>query len=77
MTTAEFDELLAKISNGKEAVRVDETGLPEIARTLPMFELRQLIVALTKGYNEQHRRIDILEWIARARFNKVKNGGKS
>lgn len=77
MTTAEFDELLAKISNGKEAVRVDETGLPEIARTLPMFELRQLIVVLTKGYNEQHRRIDILEWIARAKFNKVKKGDKS
>lgn len=77
MTTAELDEYLAKVSKGEEFVKTDETGLPEIARTLPMFELRQLIVALTKGYNEQHRRIDILEWIARARFNKVKNGGKS
>lgn len=76
MTTAEFEAMLERISKGEERIPVDETGMPRIAKTLPMFELRQLMVAMTKGYNEQHRRIDILKWIAKARFNYIKKGGK-
>lgn len=72
MTNAEWETTLKRVREGKCLIAVDEDGMPMIAKELPIYELRQYIAAMARGYNEQHRRIEVLSWIARAKFNRAK-----
>ena len=70
MTSKDFHKLISEISKADSMIPVDGSGMPEVARELPMFELRELLVAMAKGYNTNVRKVKMLRKTVDAYFKK-------
>lgn len=78
--TLKWIEVLEKIKSGKEVIPVvykSEVELPLIAKSLDLFELFQLLEAITVGYNnliktnkQLQKKNDQLRRIAESKFQK-------
>lgn len=64
-----WQKILALIRNGETPIETAESGIPQIAVNAPVFELFQLLAALTAGYNKNVRRIKALRELAGKPFN--------
>lgn len=62
-------KILDLIRNGETPIETAESGIPQIAVNAPVFELFQLLAALTAGYNKNVRRIKALRELAGKPFN--------
>lgn len=51
MTTFTWDDALSDIRDGKQTIPTARNGIPVVAVNAPIYELMQLIEALTTGYN--------------------------
>jgi hypothetical protein len=60
-----WEKMLDNIRSGETKIAVTESGIPEIAVNAPIYELLQLLAAITAGYNRNVRRIDALRAIAK------------
>lgn len=67
-----WKKILDEIRNGKTEIASSESGIPQIAVNAPVFELFQLLVAMTVGYNRNVRRIKALRSIAKKTFGEGK-----
>lgn len=73
MTTDEWKMMLDEIRQGKcRWIDTDEDGVPKIVKTMPLFELWEFVVALTKGYNKMSQRIEVQDWIIKKMQTKQK-----
>ena len=75
MTTITWDDDLSAIREGKQTIPTAQNGLPVVAVNAPVYELMQLMEAMTTGYNnlvardgEHKRRIERIRNLARASF---------
>lgn len=59
-----WQKILDLIRNGETPIETAESGIPQIAVNAPVFELLQLLAALTAGYNKNVRRIKALRELA-------------
>ena len=64
-----WQKILDLIRNGETPIETAESGIPQIAVNAPVFELFQLLAALTTGYNKNVRRIKALRELAGKPFN--------
>lgn len=64
-----WQKILDLIRNGETPIETAESGIPMIAVNAPVFELLQLLAALTTGYNKNVRRIKALRELAGKPFN--------
>jgi hypothetical protein len=64
-----WQKILDLIRNGETPIETAESGIPQIAVNAPVFELFQLLAALTAGYNKNVRRIKALRELAGKPFN--------
>lgn len=64
-----WQKILDLIRNGETPIETAESGIPQIAVNAPVFELFQLLAALTAGYNKNARRIKALRELAGKPFN--------
>lgn len=55
-----WSEVLRQIRSGDEILQTTPDGLPVVAVNAPVYELMQLLVALTEGYNRNTKRIRML-----------------
>ena len=55
-----WQKILDLIRNGETPIETSESGIPQIAVNAPVFELLQLLAAVTAGYNKNVRRIKAL-----------------
>lgn len=62
-------KILDLIRNGETPIETAESGIPQIAVNAPVFELFQLLAALTAGYNKNVRMIKALRELAGKPFN--------
>lgn len=65
-----WEKILDEIRNGELEIASSESGIPQIAVNAPIFELLQLLAAITAGYNRNVRRIKALRTIAKKNFGK-------
>lgn len=65
-----WKKILDEIRNGELEIASSESGIPQIAVNAPVFELLQLLAAITAGYNRNVRRIKALRTIAKKNFGK-------
>lgn len=65
-----WEKMLDEIRNGELEIASSESGIPQIAVNAPIFELLQLLAAITAGYNRNVRRIKALRTIAKKNFGK-------
>lgn len=63
-----WEKLLDEIRNGESEIASSESGIPQIAVNAPVFELLQLLAAMTVGYNRNVKRINALRAIAKKNF---------
>lgn len=63
-----WEKMLDNIRSGETKIAVTESGIPEIAVNAPIYELLQLLAAITAGYNRNVRRITALRIIAKKNF---------
>lgn len=59
-----WEKILDLIRNGETPIETSESGIPQIAVNAPVFELLQLLAALTAGYNRNVKRIKALRELA-------------
>lgn len=64
-----WEKILDLIRNAETPIETAENGIPQIAVNAPVFELFQLLAALTAGYNKNVRRIKALRELAGKPFN--------
>ena len=64
-----WQKILDLIRNAETPIETAENGIPQIAVNAPVFELFQLLAALTAGYNKNVRRIKALRELAGKPFN--------
>lgn len=64
-----WQKILDLIRNGETPIETAESGIPQIAVNAPVFELFQLLAALTTGYNKNVRRIKALRELAGKPFD--------
>lgn len=64
-----WQKILDLIRNGETPIETSESGIPQFAVNAPVFELFQLLAALTAGYNKNVRRIKALRELAGKPFN--------
>ena len=64
-----WQKILDLIRNGETPIETSESGIPQIAVNAPVFELFQLLAAVTAGYNRNARRIKALRELAGKPFN--------
>lgn len=64
-----WQKILDLIRNGETPIETAESGIPQIAVNAPVFELLQLLAALTAGYNKNVRRIKALRELAGKPFD--------
>lgn len=64
-----WEKILDIIRNGETPIETSESGIPQIAVNAPVFELLQLLAALTAGYNKNVRRIRALRELAGKPFD--------
>lgn len=64
-----WQKILDLIRNGETPIETAESGIPMIAVNAPVFELLQLLAALTAGYNKNVRRIKALRELAGKPFD--------
>ncbi len=60
-----WEKLLDEIRNGDTAIPTATNGIPQMALDAPVYELLQLMAAMTAGYNRNVRRINALRAIAK------------
>lgn len=60
-----WEEMLDNIRSGETKIAVTDIGIPEIAVNAPIYELIQLLAAITAGYNRNAKRIQALRAIAK------------
>lgn len=65
-----WEKMLDNIRSGETKIAVTDSGIPEIAVNAPIYELLQLLAAITAGYNRNVRRIEALRTIAKKNFGK-------
>jgi hypothetical protein len=65
-----WEKMLDNIRSGETKIAVTESGIPEIAVNAPIYELLQLLAAITAGYNRNAKRIQALRAIAKKNFGK-------
>lgn len=63
-----WEKILDEIRNGESEIASSESGIPQIAVNAPVFELLQLLAAITAGYNRNVRRIKMLRELAKKPF---------
>ena len=68
-----WEKILDEIRNGESEIASSESGIPQIAANAPVFELLQLLAAITAGYNRNVRRIKALRSIAKKTFGEEKS----
>ena len=64
-----WQKILDLIRKGETPIETSESGIPQIAVNAPVFELFQLLAALTAGYNKNVRRIKALRELAGKPFD--------
>lgn len=64
-----WQKILDLIRNAETPIETSESGIPQIAVNAPVFELFQLLAALTAGYNKNVRRIKALRELAQKPFD--------
>ncbi len=64
-----WQKILDLIRNAETPIETSENGIPQIAVNAPVFELFQLLAAVTAGYNRNVRRIKALRELARKPFD--------
>lgn len=64
-----WEKILDLIRNGDTPIETSESGIPRVAANAPVFELLQLLAALTAGYNRNVRRIKALRELAGKPFD--------
>ena len=76
MTTFTWDNVLTAIREGKQTIPTAPNGIPVVAVNAPIYELMQLLEALTSGYNdlvaraaEDQKRIERVRKLAQAAFH--------
>jgi hypothetical protein len=70
-----WEKILDIIRNGETPIETSESGIPQIAVNAPVFELLQLLAALTAGYNRNVRRIKALRELAKKPFEDANKEG--
>jgi hypothetical protein len=70
-----WEKILDLIRNGETPIETAESGIPQIAVNAPVFELLQLLAALTAGYNRNVRRIKALRELAKKPFEDANKEG--
>lgn len=75
MTTFTWDNVLSAIREGKQTIPTAPNGLPVVAVNAPVYELMQLMEAMTSGYNalvlrdaENQKKIERIRKLAEAHF---------
>lgn len=75
MTTFTWDNALSAIREGKQSIPVAPNGIPVVAVHAPLYELMELMEAVTTGYNalvlraaDDQKRIERLRKMAQAAF---------
>lgn len=63
-----WERLLDGIRSGDTIIPTSEGGIPQIAVDAPVYELLQLLAAMTAGYNRNVKRINALRAIAKKNF---------
>lgn len=64
-----WEKILDEIRNGESEIASSESGIPQIAVNAPVFELLQLLAAITAGYNRNAKRIKTLRELAKKPFD--------
>lgn len=64
-----WQKILDLIRNAETPIETSESGIPQIAVNAPVFELFQLLAAVTAGYNRNVRRIKALRELAGKPFD--------
>lgn len=64
-----WEKILDEIRNGETEIASSESGIPQIAVNAPIFELPQLLAAITAGYNRNAKRIKLLRELAKKPFD--------
>ena len=65
-----WEEQLDGIRKGETIVSVHADGFPVLADKAPLFELCQLITALTEGYNRNVQKVNMMRKVVQANFKK-------
>ncbi len=55
-----WEKYLDNIRSGKGPIQTAESGIPQIGVNAQLYELMQLMVALTAGYNKNCQRLEML-----------------
>lgn len=68
-----WEQLLKSLRQGDGKIATNKDGLPTIATNAPIYELMQIMVAMTEGYNRNVNRIDMMRKIVKANRKKEVN----